>query len=71
MCDDFLEAEPMTLSVLLRTRTVSRSMNWDWDMVASHFVTSDSVVDMSWIGTVCRQAEIVGWIVDWRCTNDN
>ena len=47
MCDDFLEAEPMTLSVLFRTRTVSRSMNWDWDMVASHFVTSDSaVVDM-------------------------
>lgn len=34
--EDFLDAEPVTMSELERTRTVSRSMNWDWDMVESH-----------------------------------
>ena len=43
----------MTLSELFKTRTVSRSMNWDWVMVASHFVISDSVF---------AAMIIVGWL---------
>jgi hypothetical protein len=39
--DSLFDAEPMTLSFVSRTRTVSRSMNWLWDMDASHVIDID------------------------------
>ncbi len=38
-CEAFLDSEPMTMSSLLRTRTVSRSIKSFWDMaLPSHFL---------------------------------